>query len=143
MKTNLLTKALCVAVALLLCVGLTACGGNNDEMSESDNKTESTQTNESSSKIEDAENNNSTAYNATVSAETPEPTYYYAAIEGAVIVEQNGSQYYVYCNKCEKCDKVQSNMKHVRHTGGNLTSSYFCPDCKQSQRVEIEESVNW
>lgn len=143
MKTNLLTKALCVAVALLLCVGLTACGGNNDEMSESDNKTESTQTNKSSSKIEDAENNNSTAYNATVSAETPEPTYYYAAIEGAVIVEQNGSQYYVYCNKCEKCDKVQSNMKHVRYTGGNLTSSYFCPDCKQSQRVEIEESVNW
>ena len=143
MKTNLLTQALCVAVALLLCVGLTACGGNNDEMSESDNKTESTQTNKSSSKIEDAENNNSTAYNATVSAETPEPTYYYAAIEGAVIVEQNGSQYYVYCNKCEKCDKVQSNMKHVRHTGGNLTSSYFCPDCKQSQRVEIEESVNW
>lgn len=143
MKKNLLTKALCVAVALLLCVGLTACGDNNNVPSESGNKTESIQTNKSSSKIEDAESNNSSAYNATVSDETPKPTYYYAAIEGAVIVEQNGSQYYVYCNKCEKCDKVQSNMKHVRHTGGNLTTSYFCPDCKQSQRVEIEESVNW
>lgn len=143
MKTNLLTKALCVAVALLLCVGLTACGGNNDETAESGNKTESTQTNESSSKIEDAESNHSSSSNTSVEDKTPEPTYYYAAIEGAVIVEQNGSQYYVYCNKCEKCDKVQSNMKHVRHTGGNLTTSYFCPDCKQSQRVEIEESVNW
>lgn len=143
MKTNLLTKALCVAVALLLCVGLTACGGNNNAPSESGNKTESTQTNKSSSKIEDAESNHISSSNTSVEDKTPEPTYYYAAIEGAVIVEQNGSQYYVYCNKCEKCDKVQSNMKHVRHTGGNLTTSYFCPDCKQSQRVEIEESVNW
>lgn len=143
MKTKVLKKTLSVVIAFLLCLSLTACGGNGDALFENGDRTESGETNESSSKIEDAESNNSSAYNATVSDETPKPTYYYAAIEGAVIVEQNGSQYYVYCNKCEKCDKVQSNMKHVQHTGGNLTTSYFCPDCKQSQRVEIEESVNW
>lgn len=143
MKKDLLTKALCVAMALLLCMGLTACGSNGDTPSENSSKVESTQPSESDSKTESVESAPNSTPNTPVVEETPEPTYYYAAIEGAVIVEQNGSQYYVYCNKCEKCGKVQSNMKHVRHSGGNLTSSYYCPDCKQSQRVEIEESVNW
>lgn len=143
MKKNLLTKVLSSGLAFLLCLSLTACGGSNDSTSENSGKTESNQTNDSSSKTESVESASNSIPNTPSVEEMPEPTYYYAAIEGAVIVEQNGSQYYVYCNKCEKCGKVESNMKHIRNSGGNLTSSYFCPDCKQSQRVEIEESVNW
>lgn len=143
MKKNLLTKVLSLSLVFLLCLSLTACGESNDSTSENSSNTESVQTNESGSKTGSVESTPNSIPDTPVVEETPEPTYYYAAIEGAVIVEQNGSQYYVYCHKCEKCGKVQSNMKHVRHSGGNLTSSYYCPDCKQSQRVEIEESVNW
>lgn len=143
MKKFLLTKVLSLGLVFLLCISLTACGGSDYTTSENNNKAESIQTNENGSKTESAESAPNSIPNKPVVEETPEPTYYYAAIEGAVIVEQNGSQYYVYCNKCEKCGKVESNMKHIRHSGGNLTSSYFCPDCKQNQRVEIKESVNW
>lgn len=143
MKKILLTKVLSLGLFFLLCISLTACGGSDYTTSENSDKAESIQTNENGSKTESVESAPNSIPNKPVVEETSEPTYYYAAIEGAVIVEQNGSQYYVYCNKCEKCGKVESNMKHIRHSGGNLTSSYFCPDCKQNQRVEIKESVNW
>ncbi len=62
------------------------------------------------------------------------------AVEGAVIYDQTYDEYgYPDCcffhKKCESCGDVSNNNGSAR---GNITTSYYCPKCKTSNRVEIK-----
>ncbi len=80
------------------------------------------------------------SYSATTAYQAPTKTYInHVALQGAVIVEQDGTSRFTYCRKCEACGYVESNMK--RYTGGSFgksTSSFYCPKCKNNQSIEIQ-----
>lgn len=62
------------------------------------------------------------------------------AVEGAVIYDQTYDEYgYPDCcffhKKCESCGDVSNNNGSARC---NITTSYYCPKCKTSNRVEIK-----
>ena len=65
----------------------------------------------------------------------------HVALQGAVIVKQDGTSRFTYCRKCEACGYVESNMKiNTNGSGGKLTSGFYCPKCKNNQTIEIEHS---
>ena len=72
----------------------------------------------------------------------PEPTYYHAAICGAVVTEQDGSPRFTYVKKCESCGTVQSGSNTTNATGGVLHGSFLCFGCKETQQFEIETTQN-
>lgn len=71
-----------------------------------------------------------------------EPTYYHAALCGAVVTEQDGSPRFTYVKKCENCGTVQSGSSTTNATGGVLHGSFLCFECKETQRFEIETTKN-
>lgn len=82
------------------------------------------------------------SYSATTEYQAPtKARINHVALQGAVIVEQDGTSSFTYCRKCEACGYVESNMK--RNTGGSygkLVTSFYCPKCKNNQTIEIEHS---
>lgn len=71
-----------------------------------------------------------------------EPTYYHAALCGAVVTEQDGSPRFTYVKKCESCGTVQSGSNTTNATGGVLHGSFLCFECKETQQFEIETTKN-
>lgn len=77
-----------------------------------------------------------------VPAQEQEPTYYHAAICGAVVTEQDGSARFTYVKKCENCGNVQGGNCIANATGGVLHSSFTCSECGETQQFEIETTKN-
>lgn len=143
---NTMKKWICTTIALTLCLTLFSCSGKEEKEKEvtetEDPKAETVETEkteETTETVTKDENKKEPAQE-----EQKEPTYYTAAIEGAVIVSQNPTeQAYTYCYKCEKCGDVQDNIEHIQYSGGNLSTSYYCAKCKNTQRVKIEQEIRW
>ena len=141
---NTMKKWICTTIALTLCLSLFSCSEKEEKEATKteDTKTETLEmkkTEETTEKVTEDKTKNEP-----VQEEQNEPTYYAAAIEGAVIVSQNPTERaYTYCYKCEKCGDVQDNMKHHQYNGGNLLTSYYCTKCKSSQKVCIEQETQW
>ena len=127
---------LCVAMVICLGVSLSACGKTVTEPQTTEPSTNSfTQTTECKSQVETTK-----ATENYYEEEATETHYYHSAIEGCVIVEQNGTPTLYYSEKCENCGYV-SNSKHmINHSFGAYTSSFHCPDCGNNQHVEFETS---
>ncbi len=73
-------------------------------------------------------------------------TYTHAALEGAVIVKSDSKTGEVnYKKKCEKCGKVDSSTIITYVKSGTMNSSFYCSDCKSTQKVRIhcESDVRW
>ena len=126
-------------IALFLCIVLsflfTACGnGDNLPQSGTDEKSShSSVSNEQTDKEEDLMGNSANKRSVRVIK-----SFY--AVEGAVIYDQTYDEYgYPDCcffhKKCESCGDVSNNNGSAR---GNITTSYYCPKCKTSNRVEIK-----
>lgn len=79
-------------------------------------------------------------YSATTAYQAPTKPYInHVALQGAVIVKQDGTSRFTYCRKCEACGYVESNMtRNTNGSGGKLKSSFYCPKCKNNQSIEIE-----
>ena len=126
-------------IALFLCIVLsflfTACG-NDDNLPQSgtdEKSSHSSVSNEQTDKEEDLMGNSANKRRVRVIK-----SFY--AVEGAVIYDQTYDEYgYPDCcffhKKCESCGDVSNNNGSAR---GNITTSYYCPKCKTSNRVEIK-----
>ena len=126
-------------IALFLCIVLsflfTACGNDdNPPQSGIDEKSShSSVSDEQTDKEKDLMVNSANKRSARVIK-----SFY--AVEGAVIYDQTYDEYgYPDCcffhKKCESCGNVSNNNGSAR---GNITTSYYCPKCKISNRVEIK-----
>lgn len=73
--------------------------------------------------------------------ETTTQTYYHSALEGCVIVEQDGSEHVVYQEKCEACGTLQSGTRSVYHSFGTLNSSFHCYNCGNTQSVQLHSEM--
>lgn len=73
--------------------------------------------------------------------EVTETHHNHLAIQGCVIVNQDDSVSMVqYSEKCESCGYVSSSKRTIYHDTGTYTSSFMCPECHNTQSVEVETS---
>lgn len=139
MKAKKAMKTFICILTVLLAVSLTAC--------ESDNGADDT-TLSAASTAGVVSSSASSVYEAEAKSDIEstepeqEPTYYHAALCGAVVTEQDGSPRFTYVKKCENCGTVQSGSSTTNATGGVLHGSFLCFECKETQQFEIETTQN-
>lgn len=93
-------KILCVVMVICIGVSFTSCGKTSDEPQTTKNVTSSlTEANENASQFETTK----VTKNYYEEEEVSETHYYHAAIEGAVIIQQDGSEILNFSEKCENC----------------------------------------
>lgn len=82
------------------------------------------------------DNSNETSFYENSSDVSKEKVYVHTAIEGAVIVEQDGSKEFSYQGHCEACGKTDTTMtKQTRASSGEITSAFLCPNCSNQQKI--------
>lgn len=118
-----LRKALLLFSAAVLCLGCNACG---EETADGISTTETTVQYQTSA---------TTAYTPQV---LTEKTYYHAALQGAVIVEQDGSRSFKYQKKCDVCGYLDNTRVNVSKGVGTLDTSFRCHECGNHQKVKIK-----
>lgn len=139
MKAKKAIKTFICILTVLLAVSLTAC--------ESDNGADDT-TLPAASTAGVVSSSASSVYEAETKPDIEstepeqEPTYYHAALCGAVVTEQDGSPRFTYVKKCESCGTVQNGSSTTNATGGVLHGSFLCFECKETQQFEIETTQN-
>ena len=119
-----LRKALLLVSAAVLCLGCTACG---EESADGISTTETTMQVQTSA---------TTAY--TPQEIRTEKTYYHSALQGAVIVEQDGSRSFKYQKKCDMCGYLDNTRVNVSKGVGTLDTSFRCHECGNHQKVKIK-----
>ncbi len=67
---------------------------------------------------------------------TPERKRRAEAIQGAIIVSQDGDVVH-YRKKCSKCGHQSTNKNSMPIRTGSTTASFFCPKCKKLRDVVI------
>lgn len=120
-----LKKTISILTAVALCISLASCSG------ETTTKQSAVQTysDEVATVIQ-------TVY---IQPETRKETIYnHVALQGAVIVEQDGKPYFKYKKKCELCGYIAGGNTGINATSGKINSSFHCPDCGNNQKIQIE-----
>lgn len=112
-------KLLSALSAVALCISLASC--NSEKTPEEKNKIETA----SQTVYAQPETHKETVYN-------------HVALQGAVIVEQNGKMNFKYKKKCEICGYVSSGTSGLTTAGGRYNSNFQCPDCGNNQKIQIE-----
>ena len=139
MEAKKAMKTLICILMVVLAVSLTACENDNgaDDTTLSAASTAGV-VSSSASSVYEAE------AKSDIESTEPEqePTYYHAALCGAVVTEQDGSPRFTYVKKCENCGTVQSGSNTTNATGGVLHGSFLCFGCKETQQFEIETTQN-
>ncbi|MBP3436023.1 MAG: hypothetical protein J6K62_06840 [Clostridia bacterium] len=141
-------KLFFLVLCLVLIFAFTACSdnGNAPANNTSDTSLKTTVGNGGETAVNDE--NQAPANSGAVNQPEKQKVYVvktFLAVEGAVIYNQTYDEYgYPDCcyfhKKCEACGDVSNNNGSAR---GNITSSYYCPKCKTSNRVEIEAVSEW
>lgn len=119
----ILRKALLFVSAAVLCLGCTACGEETEEETSTAETTAQVQTSAT------------TAY--TPREIRTEKMYYHTALQGAVIVEQDGSRSFKYQKKCDMCGYLDNTRVNVSKGVGMLDTSFRCHECGNHQKVKI------
>ena len=116
-------KALLLMSAAVWCLSFTACG---------DETAEETTTAEPTAQVQTSV---TTAY--TPQELHTQKTYYYAALQGALIVEQDGTRNFKYQKKCDVCGYLDNTRVNVSKGVGTLDTSFRCHECGNHQKVKI------
>ena len=116
-------KILLLVSAAVWCLSFTACG---------DETVDETNTAETTVQVQMPA---TTAY--TPQEIRTEKMYYHAALQGAVIVEQDGSRSFKYKKKCDMCGYLDNTRVNVSKGVGTLDSSFRCHECGNHQKVKI------
>ena len=118
-------KFMSIISAVALCISLASCSG----------ETTTTQS-AVQTYFDEVETVIQTVY---VQPETHKETFYnHVALQGAVIIEQDGRPYFKYKKKCELCGYVSGGSTGTSASSGKLNSSFRCPDCGNQQKIQIE-----
>ncbi|MBQ0083842.1 MAG: hypothetical protein KBS52_03645 [Clostridiales bacterium] len=126
-------------VAGMLVCALCGCGENTKESPNTETESQMESDDRQTASIQSEAKSQSQVQTESV---TPEPTYYHAAIKGAVIVNQDGSPSFKWSRKCEECGKVESNTNLHNATGGTYHGSFSCTACHETQQFEIKTTKN-
>ncbi|MDE6111565.1 MAG: hypothetical protein K2F65_06595 [Eubacterium sp.] len=134
-------KILCVVLVISLGVSLAACSKNANETDIS--QTEETQINTEHSEIT---TENQTQFPVSdeyddYEAKTTEMHYNHSAIQGCIIAEQDGSPMVQYSEKCESCGYISPSKQTIYHYMDSYTTSFLCPQCGNTQMVEINTNT--
>lgn len=136
-------KILCIILVISLGVSLAACGKTKSEKDIS--RIEETQsTSNTAGSALTTENQNETFSKDETDYGVPETTethYNHSAIQGCVIVEQDGTPMLQYSEKCESCGYVSASKHTIYHHMGSHTTSFLCPQCGNTQMVEISTNT--
>ena len=139
MKAKKAMKTFICILMVMLAVSLTACENDNGADDTTSTAVSTTDvTDSSASSVYEEE----TKPDFESTEPEQEPTYYHAALCGAVVTEQDGSPRFTYVKKCENCGTVQSGSNTTNATGGVLHGSFLCFGCKETQQFEIETTQN-
>lgn len=66
------------------------------------------------------------------------------ALQGCVITEQDYETGAVtYKKKCESCDYIESGGTSTYLSSGIMNSSFLCPKCKKTQKIQIESNISY
>lgn len=66
-------------------------------------------------------------------------SYTHIPICGCIIIDSNAKTGKIsYKKKCESCGNIDNIVNTTTHTTGILNNSYYCPECKKMQKVQIE-----
>ena len=121
-------RIISVLSAVTLCVSLASCSGETTTEQVAV-QTYSDGANEVATVIQ-------TVY---VQPETHRETIYnHIALQGAVVIEQDGRPYFKYKKKCELCGYISGGNTGISATSGKINSSFHCPDCGNQQKIQIE-----
>ena len=122
-------KFMSIISAVALCISLASC--NSETTTEETTKQAAVQT-----YSEEVATVIQTVY---VQPETHKETFYnHVALQGAVIVEQDGKPYFKYKKKCELCGYISGGSTGTSASSGKLNTSFRCPDCGNQQKIQIE-----
>ena len=122
-------RIISVLSAVTLCVSLASCSGKTSPKETTNQDAVQTYSDEVATVIQ-------TVY---VQPETRKETFYnHVALQGAVIVEQDGKPYFKYKKKCELCGYISGGSTGTSASSGKLNSSFRCPDCGNQQKIQIE-----
>lgn len=136
-------KIICVILVISLGVSLAACGKTKSE--KDINRIEETQsTSNTAGSALTTENQSETFSEAEMDYGVPETTethYNHSAIQGCVIVEQDGTPMLQYSEKCESCGYISASKQTIYHYMDSYTTSFLCPQCGNTQRVEISTNT--
>ena len=125
-------KFMSIISAVALCISLASCSGEATPEETSKQSNKQTYFDE----INEVETVIQTVY---VQPETHKETFYnHVALQGAVIIEQDGRPYFKYKKKCELCGYVSGGSTGTSASSGKLNSSFRCPDCGNQQKIQIE-----
>ena len=70
--------------------------------------------------------------------------YIHVALQGCVITESNSDTgSCTYRKKCESCGNLQPGTTSTYLTSGTMNSSFYCPKCKQTQKIQIETTLSY
>ena len=118
-------RIISVLSAVTLCVSLASCSGETT----TEETVAQTNSDEVATVIQ-------TVY---VQPETRRETVYnHVALQGAVVIEQDGRPYFKYKKKCELCGYISGGSTGTSASSGKLNSSFHCPDCGNQQKIQIE-----
>lgn len=83
-------------------------------------------------------------YHSTTAYQTQTKAYInHVALQGAVIVKQDGTGNYTYYRKCEVCGYIESNVQRSGYAiSGKSSSSFYCQKCRSTQKIEFEHYSN-
>lgn len=132
-----LKRLMSILSAVALCASLAACNGETQPEKTSANEIAQTSVQSQNEEV----NNEVITVIQTVYAEPEtrkETVYNHVALQGAVVVEQDGSTHFKYKKKCELCGYVANSIIGASASSGKLTSSFRCPDCGNNQKTQIE-----
>lgn len=136
-------KIICVILVISLGVSLTACSKNSNEKDMSMIKETQSTSNTAGSALT-TENQNETFSESETDysvSETIETHYNHSAIQGCVIFEQDGTPMLQYSEKCESCGYISTSKQTIYHYMDSYTTSFLCPQCGNTQRVEISTNT--
>lgn len=136
-------KLLVLLVAILMVFCVSACTYEREELPVTDNKTTQQQPNEKETKK-----------TPTSSPKTPNTNNYYqkqeseerkqisttVAIANAIIVEDNHENNVVYKKKCDSCGYVEPGTFSTNP--GSFIGGFYCPNCKETKRIEIKTTYS-
>lgn len=136
-------KIICVVLVISLGVSLAACSKNSNEKDMSMIE-ESQSTSNTAGSALTTENQSETFSEAETDYSVPETTethYNHSAIQGCVIVEKDETSMLQYSEKCESCGYVGASKQTIYHYMDSYTTSFLCPQCGNTQRVEISTNT--
>ena len=125
-------RTLSIISAVALCISLASCSGETT----TEEATEQAAVQTYSDEAGEVATVIQTVY---IQPETRKETIYnHVALQGAVIVEQDGKPYFKYKKKCELCGYIAGGNTGISATSGKINSSFRCPDCGNQQKIQIE-----